>query len=78
MGLAGAFDAFQEYGSGSDLGREYENHIEHRGRAAGDIWLHMVPAGNQRVARQLYERANSMGGLRRSCGGRGYRCVAVD
>ncbi len=45
----------------------HENCIEDRGRVARAVWSHMVLARSQRVAGELHDRTNSMGGLRRDC-----------
>jgi hypothetical protein len=61
-------------GGDSILG--YENCIEYSGRHARVIWRNMVPPGSQCVPGQFYDRANSVGGLRRHCRDSWYRFVA--
>src|SRR5688572_4216767 len=42
-----------------------EDRVQHRWRAHDAHGSHLVPAGGQRPARQLHDRADQMGGLRR-------------
>src|SRR5712691_2948226 len=46
-------------------GANRESHLEHRWRDPGALRDHLVPARDQCVARQLHDRTDSMGGLRR-------------
>lgn len=57
--------------------RKNENCRQYRECSPGVNWQHLVPAGNQRVARQFYVRAISLGGARRNFGFRGHRWIAV-